>query len=175
MKGSCVFDVQVVLVLTLILLGIFKIALCLRGRHVFMWQSVEILNVFNTINLKQIFWNTKTIFKKLEYLFWLKALRLKTDHFYRKLPYEKPMLRQIKWWVQNGSITMNEVLSVTTLIFWKFCFSLRTSYKELIWCTNDPNAYICTFCKHLNFIWRSKSLLQFVIMFVLPFSIFHNR
>ena len=36
MKGSCVFDVQVVLVLTLILLGIFKIALCLRGRHVFM-------------------------------------------------------------------------------------------------------------------------------------------
>ena len=24
------------------------------------------------------------------------------------------------------------------VFFWKFCFSLRASYKELIWCTNDP-------------------------------------
>ena len=114
-------------------------------------------------------------FQKTGVPFLVESTKIETDHFYRKLPYEKPMLRQIKWWVQNGSITMNKVLSVTTLIFWKFCFSLRTSYKELIWCTNDPNAYICTFCKHLNFIWRSKSLLQFVILFVLPFSIFHNK
>ena len=27
-------------------------------------------------------------------------------------------------------------------IFWRFCSGLRTSYKELIWNTNDPNAYI---------------------------------
>ena len=29
--------------------GIFKIALCLGDQHVFMSQSVEILNVFNTL------------------------------------------------------------------------------------------------------------------------------
>ena len=64
------------------------------------------------------------------------------------------MLRQIEWWVQNGPITKNGVLPVTTLFFWKFCFSLRTFYKELIWCTNYPNIYIPTFCKQRGFIWR---------------------
>ena len=39
------------------------------------------------------------------------------------------MLRQIEWWLQNGPITKDGVLPVTTLFFWKFCFSLRTSYK----------------------------------------------
>ena len=42
------------------------------------------------------------------------------------------MLRQIEGWVHNGPITKNGVLVVTTLFFKKFCFSLRTSYKELI-------------------------------------------
>ena len=64
------------------------------------------------------------------------------------------MLRQIEWWVQNEPITKNGVLPVTTLYFWKFCFSLRTSYKEMIWCTNNPNPHIRTFCRRWNFIWR---------------------
>ena len=48
-------------------LGIFKIALRLRDRHVFMWKSVEILNVFIALILKQILWKMKTFLKKLEY------------------------------------------------------------------------------------------------------------
>ena len=39
----------------------------MRDRHVFMWQSVEVLTVFNTSTLKQIFWKTKTFCEKLEY------------------------------------------------------------------------------------------------------------
>ena len=35
-----------------IVLGIFKIAFRLRDRHVFMWQSVKVSNVFNTLTLK---------------------------------------------------------------------------------------------------------------------------
>ena len=38
-------------------------------------------------------------------------------------------------------------------IFWKCCFSLRTSYKELLWSTNGPNVHIHTFRKPWNFIW----------------------
>ena len=34
-------------------------------------------------------------------------------YFHTKLPYQKPMLRQIEWRVQNGPITKNGVLSVT--------------------------------------------------------------
>ena len=64
------------------------------------------------------------------------------------------MLRQIEWWVQDGPITKNGVLPATTLLFWKVCFSLRTSNKELIWCTNNPNAHIPTFCKRWSFILR---------------------
>ena len=84
----------------------------------------------------------------------MKAITLKTHHFHTKLPYQKPMLRQIEWWVQNGPITRNGVLLVINLYFWKFCFSLRTSYKDLIWCTNYSNAHIRTFCKRWSFIWR---------------------
>ena len=84
----------------------------------------------------------------------MKALRLKAHHFHTKLQYQKLMLGQIKWWLQNGPITKNGVFPVTTLFFWKFYFSLRTSYKELICCSNNPNAYICTFCKRWSFILR---------------------
>ena len=41
-----------------------------------------------------------------------------------------------------------------TLFFWKFYFSVKTSYQELIWCTNYPNAHIPTFCKCWSFIWE---------------------
>ena len=64
------------------------------------------------------------------------------------------MLRQIEWSEQNGSITKNGVLPVTTLFFSEFCFSLRTSYEELIWCTNDTNTHIRTFCKPWSYVWR---------------------
>ena len=42
------------------------------------------------------------------------------------------MLRQIDWSIQNGPILMKGFLPVTTLFSTKFCFSLRTSYKELV-------------------------------------------
>ena len=58
-----------------------------------------------------------------------KVRRLKMQHFHGKLPCQKPMLRQIEWEVQNGTIT-------DYLVFWKFCFSLRTSTK-----TNCPTTY----------------------------------
>ena len=43
---------------------------------------------------------------------------------------------------------------VTTSFVWRFCFSLRTSYKKLIWCTNNPNFHVCNFRKRWSFIWR---------------------
>ena len=57
----------------------------------------------------------------------MKPLILKTHHFHSKLLCHKPMLRQIEWRLQNGPITNNGVLPVTTLFFEKCCFS-----KELL-------------------------------------------
>ena len=50
-------------------------------RHVFMWQSVKVSNVFNTLTLKQIFWKTKTFFKKLEYLFLVETTEIENTSF----------------------------------------------------------------------------------------------
>ena len=46
--------------------GIFTITLRSKDRHAFMRQTLDFLNVFNTLTLKQIFWKTITFFKKLE-------------------------------------------------------------------------------------------------------------
>ena len=125
-----------------------------------MWQSVEILNVFSTLTLKKVFLKTKTFFKKLEYNFLVESTKIENASFPHKTVISKANVRQIEWWVQNGPITKSRVFPVTTLFFWRFCFSLRTSYKELIWCTNDPNAHICTFCKRWSFIWRCFFLVS---------------
>ena len=44
-------------------------ALRLRDWHISICESLEILNDFNTLTLKQAFWKTKTYFKNLEYHF----------------------------------------------------------------------------------------------------------
>ena len=46
-----------------------------------MWQSVKVLNVFNTLILIQIFWKTKTFFKKLEYRFLAETTKIENTSF----------------------------------------------------------------------------------------------
>ena len=95
--------------------------------------------------MKQIFWKTKTFFKKLEYIFLVESSEIENALSPYKLPYQRPMLRQIKWRLQNGRIEKKGVLPVTTLFFKKFCFSITTSYKELTCCVNDPNPIFLLF------------------------------
>ena len=64
--------------------GIFKIILRLQDRHAFKWQSVEILNVFNTLTLKGIFWKTKNFLKELEYLFLVESTKIGNASFLNK-------------------------------------------------------------------------------------------
>ena len=120
---------------------IFKIAVCLRDRHVFMWQLVEILNVF--INFETDFLENRNLFKKLEQRFLVESTKIENASLPYKTAWSKAnvdtnRMVSTKW-------TYHKVLPVTSLFFWKFCFSLRNSYKELIWCTNDPNANIRVF------------------------------
>ena len=87
--------------------------------------TISTLQLSNRLSGKR-----KPFSKNWSLLFQLKALRLKMHHFHTKLPYQRPMLRQIELWVQNRPITKNGVLPVTNLFLW-FFFRLRTSYKEL--------------------------------------------
>ena len=43
-------------------------------------------------------------------------------------------------------------MPLTTLFFWRFNLSIRTSYKQLIQCINCPNIHIHTFCERFSFI-----------------------
>ena len=42
---------------------------------------MKVSNVFNTLTLKQIFWKTKTFFKKLEYCFLIEATKIENTSF----------------------------------------------------------------------------------------------
>ena len=52
------------------------------------------------------------------------------QHFHKKL--SEANVKTNRWGVQNGSIRKNGVLAVAKIFFRKLCFSLITSYKELI-------------------------------------------
>ena len=138
-------------------LRIFIVALRSRDRYVFMRQSLQYWTFsIKTVNFETYFLKNENPFRKTRVPLFSKIeniLRLKTKLLHIKLLCQNPMLRQIEWGVQNGPIPKNGVLPVTTSFFLKFCFSLGTSYKELIWYTNHTNVDIHTFRNSWSFIW----------------------
>ena len=95
-------------------------------RHIFMQQSLEISNVFSAVTLKKF--SGRTFFKS-------RVLRLKTHHFHRKIALSKANVKTNR--IGSTKSTYRKERSfASNFFFWKFCFSLRTCYKELIWCTN---------------------------------------
>ena len=107
----------------------------------------------NTLILKQIFWKTKTFFKNFEHRFLVESTNTENATFPYKTALSEANFKANSMGIQNGPITKDGVLPVTTLIFWKSCFSLRTSYKELICCTSEPNTHIQSFDRRWSFIW----------------------
>ena len=97
------------------------------------------MNVFNTLTSKQIFWKTKIFYKKLEYYFLFESTKTENTSIPYKTAILETNVKTTRERLKNG------VLPITTLIFWKFCFSLRPSYKELFCWRNDPNVHIHTF------------------------------
>ena len=99
--------------------------------------------------MKQIFWKTKLFFKKLKYRFLVEIIKIEHASF----PYKTATLEANITTNRIVSTNWTRILLVTTLLFWKFCFSLLTSYKELFWCTNYPSVRSHAFCKCYYFIW----------------------
>ena len=103
---------------------------------------------FQYFNFEINFLKKPNFLKNWSTVFWLKVLWLTTT-----LPYKTALSKANVKTNRIGSIklTKNGVLPVNTFLFWKVCFSLGTSYIELIWCTNHPNVHIHTFRKRLSF------------------------
>ena len=90
----------------------------------FMWPSIGNLNIFNTLNLKQVFWKTKTFLKKLKYRYLvqnpttdsttLKANESATSY---KTALSKPNVKTNWMGSINGPIAKNGLLPLTTSFF----------------------------------------------------------
>ena len=99
------------------ILQIFKMALCLGVRHIFIWQSLQILNIFNALNLKQsflknenLFWKTLVPFFSEKYYYWfiisikiaLSKANVKTNRMgSKKWTYHKESSFAINYFFEN--------------------------------------------------------------------------
>ena len=105
-----------------LLLGLFKTTHHLRDQHVFVWQALEVLNVFNNLTLKRVFWKAKKFFKKLGYRFLVESTKIENKTF----PYETALsdancrtngVGSTKWtYHKQWSFASNY------FIFWKMLF-----------------------------------------------------
>ena len=103
---------------------------------------------FQYLTLKQIFWKTKTFFKIVEYHFLVESTNIENASFLYKAALPEANVKanrmvSTKWAYHNGGSFASNYFT-----FLKFCFISRTSYKVLIWSTNNPNVY-----KRWSFIW----------------------
>ena len=119
-----------------------------------MWQSLELLNVFSTLTLRQIFWKTTTFFKNLENCLLVESTKIENVSFLYKIAISEANVKVNRMVSTKWTYRKEWSFASNYFIFRTFCFSLRTSYKELIWCTNYPNVHVRTFCKRWSFIWR---------------------
>ena len=104
--------------------------------------------------LKQIFWKTKTFFEKLEYLFLVESTKIEKTSFPYKNVTSEANVKTNRMVTSKRTYQKERTFASNYFIFWKFCFSLRTSYKEMVWCIKNPNDHIRTFCQRWSFIWR---------------------
>ena len=79
---------------------------------------------FLILNFEKSFLKSQILFSKYPLL-----VERTMTHFHTKPPCQKPILRQIQHVVQNGPPTKARVLPPTTLFFWKFNLSIRTSFE----------------------------------------------
>ena len=105
--------------------GILKIALRLRDQHV---------SCFQHFNFEADFWKTKTFFKKLEYRFLVESTKIDNASIPYKTAISETNVATNRMVTTKWSYHKERSFASNYLFFWKFCFSLRTSYKELIWC-----------------------------------------
>ena len=115
-------------------LGIFKVALRFWDRHVFMWQSLKILNVFNTSTLKQISKKKETFFKKLEYcIFFFESTKIENVIFWYKTALPVANIKTNGMGSAKWTYHREWSFASKYFIFWRFRFSWKTSYKELMY------------------------------------------
>ena len=87
-----------------------------------MWQSVKILNIFNTLTLKQIFWKTKTFLKKLEYRFLVESAKIENTSFPYKTAVSEANVKANRMVTTKWISHKERSFASNYFIFWKILF-----------------------------------------------------
>ena len=93
-----------------------------------MRQSLEFMNVFNTLTLKQDSWKTKTSFKKLEYCFLVDTTTTENATFLCKTASSKANVRTNYMGSTTWSYQKERIFTTNCFIFFFFLF-----FENLIW------------------------------------------
>ena len=133
------------------MLGIFKIALRLRDWHVFMWQSVKVSNVFNTLTLKQIFWKTKTFFKKLEYCFLVESTKIENASFPYKSAISEANVKTNRMVTTKWTYHKERSFASNYFIFLKILFQFKNFLHWLDLMYQQPKYPYSYFLQALEF------------------------
>ena len=96
-----------------------------------MWQSVKVSNIFNTLTLKQIFWKTKTFFKKLEYRFLVESTKIENASFPYKTAISKANVKTSKMVITNWTYRKERNFASHYLIFLKILFQFKNLLKRV--------------------------------------------
>ena len=108
------------------------------------------MNVFNASTLKQIFW--KTFFEKLEYCFLVESTKNENATFPYKTTLSKVDVKANRMGTTKWNHHKERSSASNYFNLLKKNFQFKTSYKELIWCTNHSNVHIHNFRKFCNFV-----------------------
>ena len=126
---------------------------CLRDWHVFMWQSVEILNFFNASTLKQIFWKTKTFFKELEYRFLVESTKIENPSFSYITAISEVNVKTNRMVSTKWTYHKEQSFASNYFTFLKILFQYKNLLERVNLMYNHSNAHTPTFCKPWIFIW----------------------
>ena len=101
------------------------------------WQSLEILNVFNTLTLKQVFRKTQTLFKKLEYCFLVESTKIENATFSLKTALTEAnvktnRIRRTKWtYRKERSFASNYFIFAKILFRFKSWLNVPTTQMSI--------------------------------------------
>ena len=90
-----------------------------------MWQSLNILSVFNTLTLKQIFWKTKTFFEKLEQSFLVESTKIENASFPYKTAVSEANVKANKMVTTKCTYQKERSFADNYFIFLKILFQFK--------------------------------------------------
>ena len=115
------------------------------------------------------FLKNENLFLKKEYRFSCETTALENVTFPYKTAQSKTNVMMNRMGSIKRTYHKEQGFATNYFIVWKFYLITRTPFKELIYCTNNPNVHISTFCKCLSFIW------EYVFPLSIFKSLFHQR